>query len=216
MPGEEFHVNLTVDQLAAATGAPRARAVTMMHGLNEALQEFGINTPERIGMFLANVGHESGRLRYLSELWGPTPQQRRYERDFTQPWAASNAANRLAFRLGNVAKGDGRRFAGHGFLQITGRYNHGVARDRLRARLPTLGVPDFEEAPSQLATSLWGWMAAAEYAERTGCLVQADAGKFDAFCDLVNLGRVTTAEGDSNGYADRLALWEGFQKAEGL
>jgi putative chitinase len=216
---------VTPEQLAAATGATRARAVSVFEGLNDALEIFAITTPARIGMFLANIGHETMRLRYLSEMWGPTPQQRRYERDFTKPWPADLkqskeprfAANRLAWRLGNDAKGDGKRYAGHGPLQNTGKKNHQLATERLRARLPTpIVVPDFVQAPSQLATPYWGWMAAGEYVERVGCLKAADEGRFDNFCDLINLGRETEDEGDSNGYEERLALWQQFTDRGGL
>jgi putative chitinase len=214
-------MQLTIDQLAAACGAQRTRAALMFPGLNEALAEFPINTPARVGMFLANVGHETCRLLYLSELWGPTPQQRRYERNFAAPWPSSPAdarldrfmANALAYRLGNDSAGDGKRYAGHGFLQNTGKTNHRLATERLRARLPHLTVPDFVMTPSQLATSEWGWMAAAEYAERVGCLEAADRGDFDAFCDLINLGRETVKVGDSNGFPERLGLWAGIQQA---
>ena len=212
-------MQLTIEQLAAACGAHRSRAASMFPGLNEALAEFHIDTPARAGMFLANVGHETCRLLYLSELWGPTPQQKRYERDFKQPWPTTReesrdpafAANRLAYNLGNDAVGDGKRYAGHGFLQNTGKTNHRLATERLRARLPHLAVPDFVVAPSQLATTQWGWMAAGEYVERNGCLKAADEGDFDAFCDLINLGRNTARVGDSNGYPERLGLWAGIQ-----
>jgi Predicted chitinase len=222
-------LQLTVVQLALATGAQRSRASAMFEGLNDAIELFNINTEARVGMLLTNVGHETLRLRYLSEVWGPTKQQRRYERDFTKPWPSTPAeekrardrdphfaANRLAWVLGNDAKGDGKRYAGHGFLQNTGKTNHRLATQRLRKRLPMLQVPDFELAPSQLATPYWGWMAAAEYAERVGCWEAADEGRFDNFCDLINLGRETSAEGDSNGYEDRLALWQEFNERGGL
>lgn len=217
-------IAVTPSLLAQATGATRERAVSTFEGLQDAIELFRIDTQARLGMFLANVGHETGRLRYLSELWGPTAQQRRYERDPKAPWPASReqakdprfSVNRLAYTLGNSEPGDGKRFAGHGFLQNTGRTNHRLAYERLRARLPVpIAVPNFEEAPTQLATPYWGWMAAAEYAERTGCLGAADRGDFDAFCDLINLGRHTQAEGDSNGFHERLALWSGIQ-AQGV
>jgi putative chitinase len=213
---------VTIEQLAAAAGATRQRAAATFEGLNDALELFDIRTPLRIGMFLANIGHETQRLRYLSEIWGPTVQQRRYERDFTKPWPVTEseqrrarnrdahfAANRLAWVLGNDAKGDGKRYAGHGPLQNTGKTNHRLATERLRKRLPLpIVVPDFVESPTQLATPYWGWMAAAEYVERVGCLKAADEDRFDAFCDLINLGRVTEDVGDSNGYPERLALWQ--------
>jgi putative chitinase len=33
----------------------------------------------RVAAFIAQIGHESGQLRYVRETWGPTPIQARYE-----------------------------------------------------------------------------------------------------------------------------------------
>jgi putative chitinase len=210
--------------LALATGAGLAQATARFDGLNDAIELFRIDTEARVGMFLANIGHETMRLRYFAEIWGPTAQQLRYERDFAAPWPASPqqakdprfAKNRLAYRLGNSEPGDGKRFPGHGPMQNTGRTNHRLATQRLRARFPGMDVPDFEQEPLRLATPKWGWLAAAEYCERVGCWRAADEGRFDNFCDLINLGRETEDEGDSNGFADRLALWEQFNERGGL
>jgi putative chitinase len=77
--------------------------------LNAAMAEWEINTPERQAAFLAQIAHESGELRWLAEIWGPTPAQRGYEgrKD-----------------LGNTEPGDGSRFRGRGPIQITGRANY--------------------------------------------------------------------------------------------
>lgn len=217
-------MKLTPEQVAAATGARHDRAYEATDALNEAMTLYEINTPVRAAMFLANIGHETGGLKWYAELWGPTPQQLRYERDFMQPWPVSAAQaklpefyrNALAFALGNTQQGDGSLFRGHGMLQTTGRFNHAKLRDRLRARFPTLAVPDFEADPAQLATPRWAAIAAADYADMKGLNAVADSGDFDAYCDLVNKGKHTEAEGDSNGYAQRLALFDGVRAGEAL
>ena len=64
-----------------------------------------IDTPLRRAHFLAQVGHESGELRYTEEI----ADGRAYEgrRD-----------------LGNTQAGDGPRFKGRGLIQLTGRANY--------------------------------------------------------------------------------------------
>ena len=58
---------------------------------------YAIDSPKRQAAFIAQIGHESGRLIYVRELWGPTPAQERYE----------GRAD-----LGNTEKGDGFKFRG--------------------------------------------------------------------------------------------------------
>lgn len=208
-------MKLDASLISICTGANAARAAARVDSLNEAMALYEINTPIRQAMFLANIGHETMGLVYLSELWG-TQQQLRYERDFSKPWPSSLAesklpafaANRLAWGLGNSQKGDGRRFAGHGDWQTTGRTNHALVRDRLRKRFPHHNVPDFEADPMQLATPRWAALAAGDYCAMKNCNAVADAGDFDGYCDLINKGRKTEDEGDANGWEHRLALYE--------
>lgn len=178
--------------IAACTGARPDRAEKCAESLTAAMRLFDINTTDRMAMFLANIGHETGGLRYLTEIWGPTPAQSRYE----------GRAD-----LGNTQPGDGARFKGHGMLQVTGRYNHAAARDRLRARFPDMQVPDFEVSPERLAEPEWAALSAGDYIARTNCNRFADSGDYDGYCDTINRGRKTAADGDSNGFADRLRLY---------
>lgn len=189
---------MSLDQLVLATGARPDRANLCLTALVQAMQLYQIDTPKRQAMFLANVGHETGGLRFLTELWGPTEVQKRYEgrKD-----------------LGNTQPGDGAKFKGHGMLQITGRYNHAAARDRLRKRFPELDVPDFEAEPEKLAEPEWAALSAGDFIERTNCQVWADMDSFDGYCDEINKGRKTAADGDSNGWADRLKLYKAAMRA---
>jgi putative chitinase len=207
---------LSADAIARCTGARADRAQNRAQSLNEAMALYGIDTARRQAMFLANIGHETAGLKYLRELWGPTAQQLRYERDFTAPWPASAqeaklprfAKNRLAYNLGNYVKGDGERFRGHGDFQTTGRYNHAATRDRLRKRFPNMVVPDFEKDPEALATPEWAAISAGDYVARNKLNEVADTGSFDNYCDIINRGRLTEDLGDSNGWEHRLALYE--------
>ena len=132
---------MTPNQIAIATGARIDRATEYLPHLVAAMDEFDINTPQRQAMFLAQIGHESGYLRYTVEIWGPTPAQSRYEgrKD-----------------LGNVQIGDGYKFRGRGLLQTTGRDNY-------RATGQALGVdlwasPELLGQPALAARSAaWFW-----------------------------------------------------------
>ena len=181
---------ITLDQLRRGMGISRETADRWDDWLNEAMSLYQINTKARIAAFLAQVGHESARLKYTSELWGPTATQRRYEgrKD-----------------LGNIYKGDGSRFGGHGLIQTTGRFNHRRVTQRLRARFPTLLVPDFEAEPKLLTLPRWAALSAADYWDMINGNQMADAGQFKLLTRRIN--------GGYNGLADRLKLWESFKKA---
>ena len=43
------------------------------NAINEYAPHFDVVTPRRLAHFVAQLAHESGRFRWLKELWGPTP-----------------------------------------------------------------------------------------------------------------------------------------------
>ena len=79
-----------------------------LNDLNNCIRKFNINTVQRIRHFIAQCSHESGLGKYTEELGG-TSHCSKYDgrRD-----------------LGNTQKGDGCRFKGAGYIQLTGRYNY--------------------------------------------------------------------------------------------
>jgi len=109
---------MSPETLAEALGIPLNRAKRWADPLIAAMELYDIGTPTRQAAFLAQVGHESGSLVYVKELWGPTDAQKRYEgrKD-----------------LGNTQAGDGFRYRGRGLIQITGRANYSTAADALNA-----------------------------------------------------------------------------------
>jgi putative chitinase len=106
----------------------------------DAMRKWGIKTPLQKAHFLAQCAHESGNFIYTKEIWGPSAAQQRYEgrKD-----------------LGNTQPGDGFRFAGRGYIQITGRANYSQFKK---------GVTDDVVANSTLVekkyvaeTACWFW-----------------------------------------------------------
>ena len=134
---------MNAKQLVLATGARLDRAVEWLPFIMAAMAEFDINTAARQSMFLAQIGHESGGLRYSVEIWGPTNAQKRYE-------------GRLD--LGNTQPGDGYRFRGRGLIQTTGRDNYAATGRALGldlvARPELLGLP-----PLAARSAGWFWKA---------------------------------------------------------
>ena len=109
--------------------------------LNTAMSKYGIVTIARIAAFIAQVGHESGQLRYVREIWGPTAQQAGYE----------GRAD-----LGNTVKGDGSKYRGRGLIQITGRANYAACGEALGLGL--INQPELLEQPQHAAMSAaWFW-----------------------------------------------------------
>ena len=106
--------------------------------LTAAMAEFNINTPGRQAAFVAQIGHESGQLRYVEEI-------------------ASGAAYEGRKDLGNTQPGDGKRFKGRGLIQITGRENYAAATMALD--IDVLNHPELLAEPANAARSAAWWWA---------------------------------------------------------
>lgn len=104
--------------------------------LTKHFADYEINTPERVAMFLAQCGHESGGFTILKEnlnyssdgLLKTFPKYYKTKADADaharQP---EKIANRVyASRMGNgdEKSGDGYRYCGRGIIQITGKDNY--------------------------------------------------------------------------------------------
>jgi len=142
--------------------------------LNKTPARYGIN---RIVMpsFIAQVAHESGSFHYLKEI-------------------ASGKAYEGRKNLGNVHPGDGVKYKGRGYIQITGRINYTAFMKWLGGAPDVVDNPALVERPhlAMLAT-VWFWTT-------RGCNELAESGNFQALTKKIN--------GGLNGYADRYKMYQ--------
>lgn len=99
----------------------------------------GITDPAQIAYILATSEHESKCGKFMRELWGnpPTAAQRKYE----------GRAD-----LKNTQRGDGFRYRGRGFVQVTGRGNYTTWKDILG--LDIVGDPDIVAKDPKVAAKI--------------------------------------------------------------
>ncbi|QJI15802.1 glycoside hydrolase family 19 protein [Pseudomonas sp. ADAK22] len=173
---------ITLSQLVQIL--PRARPVAglFLPALNTAMSRFQIGQPKRIAAFLAQVGHESGELRYVREL-GSDQYLSKYD------------TGTLAARLGNTpeADGDGQKYRGRGLIQITGRRNYLACSQALFGDDRLLGQPQLLEQPQ------WACESAAWFWQSNGLNELADKDQFTTITRRIN--------GGLNGLEDRLQVW---------
>lgn len=138
--------------------------------LNTIFEFYEINTPNRIAMFLAQVGHESGGLRHTQENLNYKADRLKqiFPKYFSNVNPADYAgrpdkiANRVyGGRMGNGPEetGDGYRFRGRGLIQLTGRANYTqFAADMIDMNLTPDDAAEWCGSPEGAAWSAgWFW-----------------------------------------------------------
>ena len=171
--------------------------------LPDTMAKFELNTPLRLAHFLAQAGHESGGFKAVNEnlnygakgLLGifkkyfPTPEKAAlYER---KPEKIANLV--YGGRMGNGAEatGEGYKFRGRGYIQLTGKDNY-KAFDAV--------VPEnLLETPDLVATK-YPLLSAAWFFHKNGLHKIADGGATDAVVTSVT----KRVNGGTIGLPDRI------------
>lgn len=174
---------------AVTPSAGGSKGATARSGSEQSLlsaaKAAGITDPTELAQFMAQMAHESGNFRYLQEIWGPTSAQKRYEgrKD-----------------LGNVQPGDGYRFRGRGYVQLTGRANYRAFGSQIGVDLEN--NPDLASQPDVAAK-----LAIAYWRTRVKSKVR----------DFENTRLVTRIiNGGFNGLADREAKFKKYKEQKDL
>jgi putative chitinase len=165
--------------------------------------KFQINTPLRLAHFLAQCGHESGGFKatqenlnysakglngifkkYFPTEAAATPYAR-------QPQKIANKvyANRMS--NGDEASGDGYKFRGRGYIQLTGRANYTLFGKAIGEDVT--GNPDVVSGKYALLSAAWFW-------SNNGLNKLADGGSTDAVVTTIT----KRVNGGVIGLADRI------------
>lgn len=177
---------------------------------NEWSDAFGINTPMRAALFLANVMHESSCLNRLEEnlnysaeglmrTWPSRfPTREKAEKYARKPQAIANYvyANRMG--NGSESSGDGWKYRGRGAIQITGFQTYAMYEKSGFCN------GNLTSHPEWLAKSPGAWKSAMWYWKANGLNSIADRGDSEAVCRRIN--------GGLNGLADRNYYFRKFKR----
>ena len=185
--------------LRALIGIARPSAKSLnefVASFNQWAMAYEINNTKRLVHYLAQVMHESACLRYTTEI-------------------ASGAAydtGAKAIALGNTPEkdGDGQKYKGRGYIQLTGRANYKAFSES------DLCLEDVLQYPEKVALFPLNQMASMWFWQTKGLNTLADlddGGKVGE--DIVR--RITQkVNGGQNGIAEILLYYRRFKKEYGL
>lgn len=133
----------------SVTGSPHEKFLT------KAAVAAGIKG-EELAQFLAQTAHESHNFKSMVE-YGGKLDFKKYEPKFIKDKKGKLVqVNSKAKTLGNTKVGDGARYKGRGYIQLTGRYNYKKAGEALG--LPLEAKPELVEKPEVAAkVAIWFW-----------------------------------------------------------
>lgn len=169
---------ITLEQLKQITPKGRADLLQAIVVNSPILfPEYGLTTKSRIVHFLAQIAHESAHFQTVEEY-------------------ASGAAYEGRKDLGNTKKGDGKRYKGRGYIQLTGRANYATYGRILG--LDLINNPELAEVPlNALRIALEYWKAK----------------KLNQYADKDDIRTITRRiNGGENGLQDRKNYLAKFKK----
>jgi putative chitinase len=171
--------------------------------LPETIAKFELNTPLRLAHFLAQAGHESGGFKAVNEnlnygakglltifkKYFPTEAKAKlYER---KPEKIANLVYGARMGNGPEASGEGYKFRGRGYIQLTGKDNY-KAFDAVVAE-SIIDNPDLVATKYPLLSAAW-------FFHKNGLHKIADKGATDAVVTEVT----KRVNGGTIGLADRI------------
>ncbi len=180
----------------------------LVNSINSTAEKCQIDTKERLTAFIAQMAHESGEFVFTTENLNYSAEAlvSVFGKYFTPASAGAFArkpeaiANRVyANRMGNgnEASGEGFKFRGRGYIQLTGKSNYQAFSD-------FAGV-DFVANPELVATAPYNVLSAGWFWKTNTLNDLADKGDFIGITKRIN--------GGTNGLAHRQAYFDKLKSA---
>ena len=173
--------------------------------------KFQINTPLRLAHFLAQCGHESGGFKATQENLNYSAQGLNgiFKKYFPTAAAAAAYARQpqkiaskvYANRMGNgsEASGEGYKFRGRGYIQLTGKENYTAFGKAIGEDI--LSNPD-------VVSSKYALLSAAWFFSKNGLHKMADSGASDAVVTQIT----KRVNGGTIGLPDRIQHFKEYYK----
>jgi putative chitinase len=167
------------------------------------MENFGINTPLRLAHFLAQCGHESGGFRLTQEnlnysakgLLGVFkkyfPTQALADAYARKPEKIANRVYGSRMGNGDEASGEGYKFRGRGYIQLTGKQNYTAFDAAVEDNI--LANPDLVSSKHALSSAAWFW-------KKNGLSLIADTGSSTEVVTKIT----KRVNGGTIGLADRI------------
>lgn len=183
---------ITAQQLQEIFHAKADDAKALVDPLNAAMKEFGIDTPKRQAMFLAQCAHESGNFSRITENLNYRAETLlkvfpKYFKTLTEAQSFEKKPEKIANRVyggrmgnGAEATGEGYKYRGRGLIQLTGKDNYTACGKDLKVDLHT--KPDYlltAEGAARSAAWFWGKNGLNKFADAgdiTGCTKRINGG----------------------------------------
>jgi putative chitinase len=177
--------------------------------LPSVMEMFSINTPLRLAHFLSQVAHESGNFKFLKENlnYGAAGLRATFSKYFKDEATAKQyerkpekiASRVYANRMGNgdEASGDGWKFRGRGYIQLTGKVNYKAFSDFIKQ--DCVANPDLVSDKYPLTSAAW-------FFDKNKLWDICDKGAGD---DIV-LAVTKRVNGGTHGLADRQSKFNTF------
>lgn len=169
-------------------------------------KEAGINDPEELAALMATTAHESGNFKQTQENlnYSAATLMKLWPKRFPTRDKAAAVANGgpeavgnevYGGRMGNNSSGDGYKYRGRGFIQLTGKANYQAFAKA--TGIDAVSNPDLLNNPDMAAKSaLYFWSS------RKGLRDAGQKGDINTVTKMVN--------GGSNGLADRQKKYAGY------